>query len=342
MKDDWAIVIGINQYPKVVGASPLLGAVDDARKFKQWLLKPEGGAVPPGHIGEFIQDPSVPSGSSGALKPTESQLRAFIEDQLLTFLPDRPFGRRLYLYFSGHGISPTGQESIRNAALLMANAIMPTPLLHIPGNILAEGMRSSAYFKQVVLIMDCCRDFEKNVIPNHFDFLDPVDNGKTLVLVEAYATSWASKAREIPLPPDDTIQGVFTHALLEVLSAGRMSGMLLKQSVKRYLARLLKDEKKAQEPVIQPDDELSKIIFNEAAGPPRTPVKIKGHPATPPVIEWFPPGADTSQQVVLADWSYDGSDWSGTLEPTAYELRFPGGGGRRFNVYAAVPEEVQL
>jgi hypothetical protein len=339
MDDDWAIVIGINQYPKVVGASPLQGAVGDATKFKQWLLRPDGGAVPPGHIGEFIQDLSV---SSGALKPTESQLRSFIEEQLLSFLPNRPFGRRMYLYFSGHGISPTGQESIRNAALLMANAIMPTPLLHIPGNILAEGLRSSAYFKQVVLIMDCCRDFEKNVIPNHFDFIDPVEIAKSCLLVEAYATTWASKAREIPLPPNNSIQGVFTHALLEVLSAGQMSGTLLKQSLRRYLARLLKDEKKAQDPVIQPDEDLSKVIFNEAAAPPRTPVRIKGHPAATPVIEFFPPGADTTQQVVLTDWSFDGTDWTGTLEPLAYELRVPGGGGKRFNVYAAIPEEVQL
>jgi hypothetical protein len=78
MDDDWAIVIGINQYPKVVGASPLQGAVDDARKFKQWLVRPDGGAVPENHIGEFIQDSSV---SSGKLRPTESQLRAFVEDQ---------------------------------------------------------------------------------------------------------------------------------------------------------------------------------------------------------------------------------------------------------------------
>jgi hypothetical protein len=129
--------------------------------------------------------------------------------------------------------------------------------------------------------------------------------------------------------------------LLEV-SAGRMSGVLLKQSVKRYLARLLKDEKKAQDPVIQPDDELSKIIFNEAAGLPRTPVRIKGHPAASPVIEFFPPGSDTSQQVALADWSFDGSDWSGSLEPSAYELRIPGSSSKRFNVYAAIPEEVQV
>jgi hypothetical protein len=167
MDDDWAIVIGINQYPKVVGASPLLGAVDDAKKFKQWLLKPEGGAVPQAHIGEFIQDASV---SSGTLKPTESQLR----------------------YFRGSAAHLSAAAPVRAPAVpvLLRSRNFPTGRVHpqrrpadgkrhhadafaAHPEYFAEGIRSSAYFKQVVLIMDCCRDFEKNVIPNHFDFLDP-------------------------------------------------------------------------------------------------------------------------------------------------------------------------
>ena len=339
MDDDWAIVIGINQYPNVTGASALQGAVNDAQDFIHWLTRPDGGAVQDDHIGRFIQDTNAPSGT---LKPAKSQFEAFIEDRFLTILPQRPIGRRLYLYFSGHGISPTGQESIRNAALLMANAVMPAPLLHIPGNILAEGIRSSAYFSEVVLFMDCCRDVQKNVIPNVFDFFDPNEISKQCRLVEAYATTWGSKARELPLPPDDVIGGVFTYSLLQVLNTGRMKGTVLKQSVKRHLAWLLKDEKRAQEPVIEPDEVLEGLIFNEAANPVRTPVTIKGHPPTPPVIELFPPGSASSQQVALTDWSFDGNGWSGTLEPSIYDLRLPGGGGRRFNVYAAVPEEVQL
>jgi len=339
MNDDWALVIGINHYPKVTGVKPLEGAIADARKFYDWLINPLGGAVPEDHIGKFFQDPSTPTGKH---RPAEFQLRAFIEEQLLTLLPKRPFGRRFYLYFSGHGISPTGQESIRNAALLMANAIMPTPLMHIPGNILAEGIRSSAYFQEVVLIMDCCRDLKKNVIPNSFTFIDPVDDGKVCILVEAYATSWARKAREIPLPPSNDVQGVFTHSLLEVLHSGRMTGTMLKQSVKRHLARLLEDEKKAQEPMIGIDEELVKIVFNEAANLPRTPVTIKGHSASSPNIEVWPEGSDTSQKVPLVDWNFNGSDWSGTLEPSKYELRLPGGGGKRLKICAGAPEEVEM
>jgi hypothetical protein len=337
MQDDWAIVIGINQYPKLSGVSPLQGAVDDAWRFHKWLTEPQGGDVPPNHIATLIQ-----GASANLAEPTRSQLGAYVENNFLPILPQRPFGRRLYLYFSGHGISPTGQESIRNAALLMANAVMPTPLLHIPGNLLAEGMRSSAYFEEVILIMDCCRDFQKNVIPSSFDFIDPMDIGKICTLFEAYATTWASKARELPIPPTNEVHGVFTHSLLEVLKSGRMTGAVLKRSVERHLAWVLKDQKRAQEPMIGPNENLAQIVFNEAAGPPRTPVTIKGLAAGAPVIELKPEGSGASLPVLLTDWSLDNGVWSGTLEPNLYELRPPAGGGILFSVSAAVPEEVQV
>jgi hypothetical protein len=340
MKDDWALVYGINQYPNVLGALPLQGAVKDAEKFIDWLNRPDGGAVPKNHLGMFLQKTGSPV---SATRPTELNIRRFIQDRFLPKVKKKiPIGRRLYLYFSGHGISPTGQEAIRNSALLMADAMTPELLFHIPGNILAEGMRSSAYFQEVVLIMDCCRDLKENVAPNDFKYFAPNEISKICILFEAYATKWASKSRELPLPPNNTIQGVFTHSLLEVLGAGKMSGTMLKQSVKQHLSRLLQDEKRAQEPEIGPDADLDKIIFNEAANPPRTQVTVKGHPPNLPEIEFFPPGENTSQREALADWSFNGSDWSGTLEPKTYELRLPGGGGRRLNIYAAVPEEVQI
>jgi hypothetical protein len=343
MENDWAMVIGINNYPKLSGVKPLQGAADDAGKFHKWLVDPLGGAVPDAHIGKFIQETNRETNPALQNRPIGPELMTFIEQNLLALLPAKPIGRRFYLYFSGHGISPTGQESIRNAALLMANAILPKPLLHISGNILAEGMRSSAYFREVVLIMDCCRDLENNVIPNGFDIFDPNDAGRNCLLFEAYATTWGSKARELALPPDGKVQGVFTHSLLEVLKSGRMTGRMLKMSVTQHLTRLLKDERKSQDPVIGQDMDLPKIIFNEAAPAPRTPVTIQGHPDhTLPDIEFFPEGSDTSEKVVMDDWTFHDGSWQGWLEPSTYELRIPGGGARRLRIFAGVPEEVNL
>lgn len=43
MKEDYAIVVGINHYP---GMNPLKGAEQDALNFIEWLKDPKGGDVP--------------------------------------------------------------------------------------------------------------------------------------------------------------------------------------------------------------------------------------------------------------------------------------------------------
>jgi hypothetical protein len=121
-----------------------------------------------------------------------------------------------------------------------------------------------------------------------------------------------------------------------------MTGTVLKRSVERHLAWVLKDQKKAQEPMIGPNENLAQIVFNEAAAAPRTPVTIKGLAAGAPMIESKPEGSGASLPVPLTDWSLNNGVWSGTLEPRTYELRLPAGGGILFNVSAAVPEEVQV
>jgi hypothetical protein len=51
-------------------------------------------------------------------------------------------GRRLYLYFAGHGFAPTDTET----ALLMANATRTRGGHHIPGRSYAEWFYRAGYF----------------------------------------------------------------------------------------------------------------------------------------------------------------------------------------------------
>jgi hypothetical protein len=337
MKDDWALVVGINTYPNG-GLNPLQGAVRDAERFHRWVTRAHGGNVP-AHQSLLLTGPET-DGSQGPPKPVISEIFQFFESLLNVINTGE--GRRLYVYLSGHGISPSGQESVRNAALLMANARAPNRWHNFPGNIWAEGARSTALFREVVLIMDCCRDLKNNAVLMPHIFGDPVADSRDCRLVEAYATDWASKARERPFPPDDKKQGVFTHSLLAVLDAGRMNGMMLKASVKTHLARMLQDEARAQDPQIRHDEDLVRIVFNEAAKPPRTSLTLKGLTADRPVIERWPEGEDHSVPVPLEDWDRDGEAWRGTLHPGLYEVRLPAGRGRRLRVLAGVPEEVSI
>jgi hypothetical protein len=336
MEDDWALIVGINSYP-MAGVDPLEGAVHDAKEFCRCVIDPQGGDVPNNHA-ELLTSPHP--AAPGLPRPVFSEIRQFFEN--LIYDLQNTNGRRLYLYLSGHGISPSGQESVRNAALLMANARAPNFWDSFAGNVWAEGARSAALFREVVLIMDCCRDVQNNatIIPHMFG--NPVDDSRDCRLIEIYATGWASKARELPFPPTNQKQGVFTHSLLEVLRSGQVNGTLLKASVIEHLSCTLKDVKKAQIPQLSRDEDLASVVFNEQSDPPSTSVTIQGHPASSPAIEFWQEGANRSLPVTLDDWTYDGSVWRGTLTPGQYDLRLPGGGGYRLKVLAGVQKEVRL
>jgi hypothetical protein len=345
MERDWALVVGIDRYP-LAGVAALKGAVRDAHEFHRWVTAPQGGAVPVEHTVLLTSPPASPAPDSAASAdavarrpvPVFSDILRFFENLLADAGLD---GRRLYVYLSGHGISPTGQEAVRNAALLMANAKPPNQWHSFPGNIWAEGVRSSAMFQEVVLVMDCCRDLNNNATVFPHIFGDPVEDGRSCLLVEAYATGWASKARELPLPPDNSEQGVFTHSLLHVLRTGRMTGALLKESVQQHLSRLLQGVKRVQQPEIGRDDDLAKVVFNDNAPTPRIDVVLKGHPAKLPAISSVPPGGDLTP-VTLRDWKFNNSGWCGTLEPGTYLFAKPDGGLKQFRVLPGLTEEITV
>ncbi len=339
MPRDWALVVGIDRYPRA-GVDPLEGAVGDAMRFHHWVTRPEGGGVDPG---QAILLTSPRQEEPGAIpRPMLAEIVGFF-DELAYRLAGEP-GRRLYIYLSGHGISPSGQQSVRNAALLMANAVKPNLLHNFPGNIWAEGVRSAALFREVVLFMDCCRDLQNNAPLMPHMFGEPVEDSKDCYLLEAYATRWASKAREQAFPPDDELQGVFTRALLTVLDAGRMSAAVFRESVEAQLAELLADRHRAQEAEIRCAPEartLARLVFNEAAEEARSPVEIAGL-AAPPVIEFWPEGADQPEQVDIGGWRQEGGRWQGELAPGQYELRPPGGRPRRLKVHAGLATRLEL
>jgi hypothetical protein len=338
MENDWALVVGINRYP-LAGVKTLHGAVHDAEKFRDWVIDEKGGNVDPDQV-KLLLSPPKPTETEARPKPVLSQIFEFFET--LPMMLGGGHGRRLYVYLSGHGISPSGTESVRNAALLMANARSPNLWHNFPGNVWAEGARSAALFREVVLIMDCCRDLKNSANVHPHIFGDPTPDAKHCLLVEAYATGWASKAREAPIPPTNEIHGFFTYSLLEVLRAGRMNGTIFKASVLGHLAQVLKRAEKTQEPEIKPDEALAKIVFNEQAEPPKTDVTITGHAATPPLIEVWPEGADEAEQVATENWTFKAGVWQGNLEPGVYFLRPPAGPSKKIPVLAGVPAEVAL
>ena len=246
---DYGIVVGIDHYP---GLGSLEGAQRDAESFAGWLVEPDGGGLPAGNVRTILTShyhPPFPDRPAMA-DPNAQRFNAAICDLLMdgaeVYRP-LPIGRRLYLYFSGHGFQ--GSSDWEEAALYAANAtrIMPE---HIPGTRVANAVKAAAAFEEIVLIMDCCRDVTlTGRISDPFLCLLP--NAPQAAMVRtcfAYAVPRGSQARERQIVAGGPVQGVFTYTLLDALrrAPGDGLGKVTGQAIKNYIHNMWPD--------VAPDD----------------------------------------------------------------------------------------
>ncbi|QLL64280.1 hypothetical protein FKV68_22805 (plasmid) [Sinorhizobium mexicanum] len=231
--DDHAIVVGIDHY--VPGIPKLQGAVNDCNLFCRWLVDPKFGGLNPANVNLVV--------STGQHPP--EPLRSQIEDILVTYF-DRannnwPGGRRLYLFFAGHGLSrpPPNQ---RECALVMADA-RPNLLRGLLGDVAADSMRLTGLFKEVMLVMDCCAEVSG---PAELLCYLPSYGDVTLArrpFLHIHAAAWNATTAERQLPDPftpETVsaswQGVLTNVLLRGLTtAAAENGEITSSSLKRFI-----------------------------------------------------------------------------------------------------------
>lgn len=210
--EDYAILVGITNYPLL---TPLRAPEADALRFKSWLISDSGGKVPEQNITLLLTstfDPPEPP-SVRKTRPFPSDFEEAVID--LCQKPRRPplgrIGRRLYLYFSGHGF-----ETIHDTAVYAARA-GGADYSHIPATTWATKIWESGLFHEVVLVLDCCR----TNLPQPLDIQMPsydLGTGAASVtkLYIAYATGDDREAREFSLPNGEWI-GAFTSLLVDAL-----------------------------------------------------------------------------------------------------------------------------
>lgn len=219
--DDYAILVGISDYPNIQ-VSPLLGPARDVEHFEKWLVDPKGGDVDPTHVFKLLSPKPRPDGvKPQQFPPTEEE---FKETLRAIVLPEgqierRPNGR-IYLYFSGHGFSDFREKSL-HAALYTANA-RKDESSNVCGTKFAEWCQRSAAFGEVILIMDCCRDVElsKEVLAATFNDKHDPKLAKKVRVLEIYAVPYGGKAQERVFLDEKGEQvhlGVLTCALVSAL-----------------------------------------------------------------------------------------------------------------------------
>jgi hypothetical protein len=263
--NDFAVLAGINRYPYL---GSLQGPENDIDAFYLWLIDKNGGDVPddPVHIKRIRSSDSAPAANAFDEEPSLQALhKAFNAIKALGDPPNTgKVGRRLFIYLAGHGFAPDVDE----VALYMANAAKGSGGYNLGGRMWANWFRTSGYFEEVLLIMDCCRPFKTRTAVS----LMPHDavNGKVARHAYLFAAEVGAASREAPV--DGQVRGVFSLVLLEGLRGAAPRddvGQLTTETLKGWLrsnvpARAQLFQLDAQDPKIDaPEDEM--IVFSSMA-----------------------------------------------------------------------------
>ena len=249
-RDDWAIAVGIDRYP---GLADLTGAENDATAFCHWLR--EVGQVPAAHIVRLVS--SDFADSLAAIQPRHrpslhgampSHQR--IEDELVTVYNraiehldaghGRRIGRRLYLFFAGHGFEPLGFEPRDPPpAFLAANADRHHPL-HVPPLQAADWFSLAWAFDEVILLMDCCREQVPRLALSRLSWPEKVDDKRISKNPFLYGFGVQSSQTAREFDHHGAARGLFTRAVLDGLggAAADGRGIVTAHGLKRYLVHL--------------------------------------------------------------------------------------------------------
>jgi hypothetical protein len=268
--EDFAVIVGINTYP---GLNTLSGPENDARAFRDWVVAPLGGNVPDANLHLICSSDYV--GQADPVRPLKTDIyAAFNRLRALAKANGGKVGRRLYMFYAGHGIGPDNEPD--ESALLMANAESGS-LSHVPGVTVTKHFQAASFFDQLVLFMDCCRDSWANTRLQRPDWdpepgLDPDKVQRVL----GFGGKWDHKAREREFelePGKKQVHGVFTAHLLTLLRAGKMSAPHLRTQLLNSKTRFA-GAGAPYDPDIKAEDGPG-IVFGEAAADARFPVTFK-------------------------------------------------------------------
>lgn len=238
-EQDRAILVGISRYRDPAQFPPLDGPLNDVQRVWDWLTTDQ--QVHPSHIYSLVTDSKLlepaPAGGWPANTVWSPTREGF--SQLFTGVTFDETGKpvkregRLYLYFSGHGFSLDDDET-PSAALFSADNFGNIHS-NLAGTVYALAVKRARLFKEVVLIMDCCRDVFGNYSYNLPDFNKVEVSGTESVKFYAlYAAPKRGKSQERELADSKgKVVGLMTDAMLRALKeapadvTGQVAGRVL-------------------------------------------------------------------------------------------------------------------
>lgn len=210
---DYALLVGVKDYPYYPQFNNLTGPHDDVADVKKWLLNNEtGGGLDPLHCEELL---------STTVAPVQDHVDEKLDKIFSSVSASEP-GRRLYVYFSGHGLA----SDVFGADLCLVRWSLKWRNAALSSHEYMKFLTDTGYFEEIVFWLDCCRTSKvraKGMRPN---LGVATANGSGTSIFTGYATEYQNAAYEAdegldPIPGE--AHGFFTRALLKALRGDAVS-----------------------------------------------------------------------------------------------------------------------
>lgn len=254
--EDYAISVGINRYPKL---KPLFGAEADASAFHAWVTA-EGGVSKPGNAVRILSSDYPADEPAGSARPAALQVWEFF-DRLRQVATDNNegseglgyvAGRRLYMFFAGHGFSPT----IDASGILMANADRDAPHNLSPKG-WADRFYENGLFEEILLFQDACREpaLDVDLTPPYMR-LSRVGGAENRKRFYAFAAKSPQLAVEKPISGNP--RGIFSATLMEALGGGARDPVTREITAAQLKSYLVTNMVSRLEPVDLENEDIAK------------------------------------------------------------------------------------
>lgn len=247
---DYGIVIGINDYPD--SRYNLKSPCSDAKAVYQWLVSEKGGGLDPLNCRALFENENN-TGVRASLVEIENSLLA-ARDFAKKLKAAGQSARRLYFYFSGHGVSIQADEVLMCHALW---SMKDRPNANLSSDQLDRNfINPCTAFNEVVVWLDCCRNRQVTTKPGGLSLGcgSGRANASSQRAMIAFATLDGSYAWEALNENDEN--SIFTEVLLAGLKYARndnkkITWRSLQNYLEEYVPLIASERSKSQTPQIK-------------------------------------------------------------------------------------------
>ncbi len=323
---DYALVVGIDDYPQYgTNGRNLKGAIRDAKLFADWLKDTAtGGGLPVANCKLITSDGDPMAVNKDAIDDAL--------DEIWASAKTGGGGRRLYLFFSGHGqLVDTPDFLSFEQTLCLPRWSYRRPNAAILTDSYCKAAQHCMPFEEIAVFLDCCRVSAIRVRADNTSLgcaqpHDGRDSVKKQIFFAAEPMRRAFEGEDGDLIADEgeeeIVHGHFTNALIAGLKKGsdRVGGGItaeeLWEHLEYWVQKIAEDAGHNQKPRTDPPNPYDDMVFGQAVPEANgSNFEIHFHDWRAGPVQLLDANADVVQEGDPVNGS-----WQVTLRPELYVL----------------------